>query len=493
MLSNVLSRVLISAVFSTLSIESIAGDATQESGITTSEILESGVNGIPGCINYCLVGVCAHLIINFPDIEVRISPRVQHNNPDFVVSTFRDHEQQPWDEWRQVFGPVEHDIADGIFSVISGDEGTRGYGSYQEEHRRYTEMSPYKEADIVGNPLAFLPLLLTGGSISNQVPDSVSGAVGGHDTHDNLNEIEEAAAAASEEISTQGWQAVYIDNEILDVFSYTDNVENIGNSVNGVSEAMDYLQTMQDVVSNDSFGTGASWGGASIVCPNSVIPFAPYYISAFDTFSWRIPWADGIFHFGDIAEGMVPLMADRPVIGTHVGFGSPGDVSLGAGTWGALYPRTGFVQNSHDGKVASVIAQRALDLVLAEDGDDDTGYVGALYSPGFPHQVDYEVLSYRFRAQGVVGGVWQKIFPKPSYTCTNNLYRDMTLADLERDESAPTSEEQRYMWGFWRRYDCCLNREGEFIADVRFDEICIEGTEVEDPDWTYEDDEEDSI
>lgn len=484
LLNNIIGYTLAAALIS----DAFAGDATEESGLTILDIVETGVKGIPGCINYCLVGVCAHLIINFPDIEIRVSPRVQHNSPEFVVSTFRDHEQQPWDEWREVFGPVEHEIANGILRVITSDGGTSGYGSYQEEHRRYTEMSPYKEADIVGHPLAFLPILLTGGSISSIVPSSVSEAVGGEGTHDNYNEIEEASAAASEEINTKGWQSVYIDNEILDVFSYTDTIEDIGTTVNDVSEALDYLQTMQDVVSNDSFGIGASWGGSSIVCPNSVIPFAPYYISAVDQLSWRIPWADIIYHFNDIAEGMVPLRADRPVIGTHTGFGSSDDVPLGAGTWGPLYPRTGFVQNSHDGKVASVIAQRALELVLAENGADDTGYVGALYSPGFPHDDDFEVLTYNFHSSGVEGGVWQRVFPKPSYSCTNNLYRDMTLDDIEnKDESAPTSEEQRYMWGFWRRYDCCLNREGEYIGDVTFDDICIEGIELDDPDWTYED------
>lgn len=502
-------------------------DASEEGGIRITDIIETGVKGIPGCIDYCVVGICTHIVIELLDIEIIISPKVQHNTQEFLVSAYRAQHQQPWEEWREVFGSVQADVADGIFGVLSSEGRVGGYGTYTEEHQENDRQAPYKEVDIIGHPLSLLPTLFNNGEITSTAPSALQDAIevenapvdgnssdsdSDSDAEDSIGEwlcrhndfpwcdddvqgngdedkpideeYKEANEAASQEVDTNGFPAVFMNPEILDVFSYQDTISKIGESVNDVSEALDYLSQMQNAIQTDSFGIGVSFGGASILCPNSVLPFTPYYLSALDTISWRLPWADVLTHYDGIGLAMIPLISDRPVIGTPNGFtDTPG---LGDGTWGALYPRTGFVRNEHDGKVGSVVAQRAIDLVLANKGADHTGYVGAIFDPGFPTSEDYRHIPYVYHASGIEGGVWQPIFPMPSYSCTNTLYKPKTTSDISDDKSAPKSVDQRYMWAFWRRYECCLSRRGEFLLDVDFDPLCIDGLELSDPNKSYE-------
>lgn len=444
-------------------------------GVKITDLIQTGIQAIPGCVDYCITGICAHLQFSFPPpkVTVIISPRIAHNTPEFVVSAYRAQMQQPWIEWRRVFGRVQSTLADGVFGLLSGSGQLGGYGTYHEEDD-YDKQAPFKEVDINGHPLAFLPSLFSQGNGPNggQGSQGGQGGQGGQQTSepdaDNQEgqtnsedeEFGEAESAATDIVNTNGFPAVFMNAEILDIFSYTDTLSQIGQTAGQMSQVMDYFQAMQDAL--DSFGGagGVQFSAKEKMCPSSEIPFTPYYLSAADTLSWRVPWADVFMHFLDIGYQLIPFAPDRPVIGTADAM--PG---LGGGTWGGLYPRFGYVRNSHDGKVGAVVSQRALDLMLAEQGQDQFGHL-MLFSPAFPTAPDLHVVPYEFQADGVVGGVWQAVYPVPSYQCSASIYKDKTFADHAIDNSAPRvlTQDQNYVWAFWRRYECCMNRDGVFMA-----------------------------
>ena len=70
--------------------------------------------------------------------------------------------------------------------------------------------------------------------------------------------------------------------------------------------------------------------------------FYPYYLSGVDALFWRSGWP--ITDATHTATLFDPLSSDR--------IGRTGE------TWGHVYPRHGFVNNDHPGRVAPVIAVR---------------------------------------------------------------------------------------------------------------------------------------
>lgn len=473
--------VLLAAMLSTPSMTLGAGE--NRSGFSILDLVDSGVKGLPGCLNYCVVGVCVHLRIRLLSVQVLISPRVEHNTPEFVVSSYAAGRQQPWMEWREIFGPAQEAFSNGMLSLIADVGRMGGYGTYQEEPGLYDRQELFKEVDIVGHPLSMLPILLANGDISDRMPKATndSNLVELQDQQNqqpdpsSLDSFNEAMESANDIVDTAGFPAVFLDPALLRVFSYMETANQVRDSVNTVSEAMNLLQEVADLISSPP-GISGGFKTDYLMCPNQVLPFTPYYLSSNDLFGWRLGIPDRLFHAGDIAKAMAPFMSNRKVLGTADG-GLPG---LGEGTWAGLYPRMGFVRNSHDGKVASVTAQRGLDLLLAKRGKDHTGHV-TLFSPGFINRKDVRVLPYEFNSSGITGGMWQAVFPRPRYQCTNNLYRDKTIADIANDRSAPRSSKLRYAWAFWRRYNCCLQRRGNLIESINFPPICLTGDLLSDP------------
>lgn len=451
---------------------SLQSPPSQASGMTIADLVESGVKGIPGCIDYCLVGVCTHLVFQLFSVSVYISPRVEHNIPEFVVSAYRENGQQTWNEWRLVFSEAQGTVSDRAFSLISPAGELGGYGSYTEEHSIYDRQEIFKEADIIGHPLALIPALLAGETISLTDPNDGE-SIDSEEDQDEENDEDKftrARNAANRIVDTNGFAAMFLDPSILEVFSYIRTAKQTYDMIKTVPQALDALSKIADILSS-SDGNVFGSGGFKVdyyMCPNTVLPFTPYYLSGLDLFGWRLGIPDRLTHFGDIARSMVPFLENRDIVGSPYG-GPPG---LGEGNWSPLYPRMGFARNSHDGKVGSVVAQRALDLLLAEDGSDHLGHP-TLFNPGFPYEGDLDIIPYSYSPYGVSGGTWQKVWPTQHYQCSTTLYQDKTIADIANDRSAPRSRMQRYAFTFWRRYSCCLQRDGIYIGSVPMPPLCI--------------------
>lgn len=161
-------------------------------------------------------------------------------------------------------------------------------------------------------------------------------------------------------------------------------------------------------------------GKQKYFCESDVQPMMPYYLSTIDNKAWR----------SGISEMLYPS--------TYI----PGMNEVGSflTSWGSLYPRHGFLHQSNDYKTASVIAERALDIV-------SNGGLHIYHSP--PSNAS-------FKPQGK----WQMVSPKKENSCKKFGYEShQTTLDKKDDDG-------QYAWTAWRQYNCCISRSGYFIGST---------------------------
>jgi integrating conjugative element protein (TIGR03756 family) len=164
--------------------------------------------------------------------------------------------------------------------------------------------------------------------------------------------------------------------------------------------------------------------GFGFSCESDVQPYMPYFLSTLDALAWR----SGIPEMA-YPEALTPGMREM---------GTTGDL------WSPIYPRSGFVTQTHDYKVAASTAQRAADVVTRS---------------GQPHV--YQPLvssgggnSGRWPPDAVMEGdpethLWQRLEPNMSMSCS--VFPD---GGEDYDLQSPGD----YAWALWRPYRCCKRR-----------------------------------
>ena len=175
---------------------------------------------------------------------------------------------------------------------------------------------------------------------------------------------------------------------------------------------------------------------ATTVCEPAATPLAPYYASGVDPM-WRTP---------ELQAASTLRHALRSVR-------EPGP--LGS-LWGALYPRTGFVQQHHDYKAGAVAAQRVADIVtrrnqphvyrplLADGGDGQ-------WPPGAVVEGDPDTHK------------WQLLAPR---TGSCSVFADSATPPVGAvDPLGPNvSASGAYAWNLWRPYSCCARRGQRLLS-----------------------------
>ena len=179
---------------------------------------------------------------------------------------------------------------------------------------------------------------------------------------------------------------------------------------------------------------GIAWVEAldlgSLVCEPGPAPLAPYYVSGLDPM-WRAP------------ELQAPLVL-RHLLRAVREPGAAGSL------WGPIYPRIGFVQQTHDYKAGAVAAQRVADLVTRRNQ---------------PHV--YRPLPRRSRrGQWPPGPVvegdagthrWQPLAPRRG-GCAVFAGSAAPLTGTVDPLGANVSASGAYAWNLWRPYRCCARR-----------------------------------
>lgn len=160
-------------------------------------------------------------------------------------------------------------------------------------------------------------------------------------------------------------------------------------------------------------------------CDSPSVPFKPYFLSTLDALAWR--------------SGIPEMAYPEALIPGRREMGTPGDL------WSPIYPRSGFVSQTHDYKTAATTTQRAADIVTRR---------------GQPHV--YLPLrsgggggnSGRWPPDPVMEGdpdthKWQRLEPDKTMSCS--IFPDGGENNLLRDPGD-------YAWTLWRPYRCCKKR-----------------------------------
>ncbi|SEO85099.1 TIGR03756 family integrating conjugative element protein [Aquisalimonas asiatica] len=154
----------------------LAGDNTTEAqqtgadtpahgSINTAEIISQTVSAIPNCLSWRIEGICVWLNCGITGCSIRESLRVGHYNPDLVVCAYNHLAHNPWDEIRNTLGLTQEEAAATALGVapIPGagtalpDTGVGdGHHHRGETGRDHDRNIRYKEADVIGHPLASL-------------------------------------------------------------------------------------------------------------------------------------------------------------------------------------------------------------------------------------------------------------------------------------------------------------------------------------------------
>lgn len=229
------------------------------------------------------------------------------------------------------------------------------------------------------------------------------------------------------------------------------------------------------------------------LCRSQAKPLFPYFVSTLDHLEWR-----------------GGLESARPESLT------PGLREIGnwpQNSWGAIFPRTGFVLQAEDAKAAAVAVQRAADIVTQPD--QARVYVAFGYS-GHRRVTHGDMAAPNREACERSGGSWRAgspvpkpsqcapdapleecvtSTPSPTYTQPGRCRRQTQIAWLppinERNarwqmisprtqsrcesfgsplnwSSDKTSEDGSYAWNLWRPYECCVPGKGKFIGHKTF-------------------------
>lgn len=181
-------------------------------------------------------------------------------------------------------------------------------------------------------------------------------------------------------------------------------------------------------------------------CDPGSTAMQPYFVSSSNPWFWYTGLFDTIYNATNLLDGR--FVGER-VSGVDTGmFGS-----LGAATWGQLYPRTGMVSGTDHYRASAVIAQRTMDQVYDP--------LFGIYSQELDgRKGSYYIPSTKMSDSDDSEGYWQMLYPKQESTC--HIFGDVTEVDgLGLDGYASKrSSNGDYAWHYWRRYKCCQRPSG---------------------------------
>ena len=306
-----------------LAIVLVLSPPSKAEDFTTIDVVETALSS-SDCLDWCVIGICFWLRCTLFGCEVLTSPRISHNLPDLVVSSFRDFGENPYVEARTVHGSIAASAIQQLLGAVTGGSAPQVESEGQDQTLRFFEVN------AVGNPA---------------------------------------------------------------------------------------LQALSYVPSNVSY-----------LCPSDVAPLKPYYLSEVDALAWRSSELEAFR-----SESLIP---GRREIGNWP-----------TNTWGAIYPRTGFVHQGDPPKAAAVAAQRAVDILSRSN---QTGHIYNHFGPASNEKQDK----------------WQMIIPRPSDQCE-------AFGASGEWARGKFTEDGDYAWNYWRNYECCIPKAGVFLFWTPIPEICI--------------------
>ena len=183
-------------------------------------------------------------------------------------------------------------------------------------------------------------------------------------------------------------------------------------------------------------------GQTGLFCPSEATAFVPYFSSSFDALTWRL--------------GLPEMLYLHHLL--------PGRRAVGAGIWqqwGAVWPRTGFINQKDDAKAAAVIAQRVGNIVTQT-------HQPHIYLPLQGNGFNRTWLPGELIENDTGTGVWQMLAPKQDQQCNVFGENDVMTTAWSQGRQA---EDNRYAFALWRPYECCKDK-GRYLYTVPL-RVCL--------------------
>ena len=179
--------------------------------------------------------------------------------------------------------------------------------------------------------------------------------------------------------------------------------------------------------------------GANLICDAVTQPLIPYFISLTDAVAWRNPEVESYR-----LESLVP---GRREVGNWP-----------TNTWGAVFPRTGWIGQPSLPKAAAVVAQRAADVAI-------NGGTLRVRQPMSGARVNLWP-PYQLRENNSASAVWQMLHPRRESSCAPFGRSDLnSLADWGGGRHGRGNA---FAWNLWRPYKCCIRRGQRFLGSDDF-------------------------
>lgn len=196
----------------------------------------------------------------------------------------------------------------------------------------------------------------------------------------------------------------------------------------------------------DAIGHPGGMFMASYLCNSAATGGNSY----FSSFSDAMPWRDYL-----------------PVDMLHIESWVPGMREVGSfplNTWGNVLPRTGWLVQQHDVKLAAVLSQRMADIVTRQGEPHTYNY---LSSGGITQRNGQTVFDPPSAMENLLtGGQWQMSAPykgTPPTVChvfgQNDSASPVGYGDFQ------TSKVESYAYSLWRPYGCC-DTMGTFLFAI---------------------------
>jgi len=393
----------------------------------TVDLIQRTAKALPQCLHYCLLGFEIRIRYTGYTVEVYLVPRVEHYLAALHVMTSDRFPKEAYTEWAALVGEIQKRLLDALARTVPPRLGGQPLvessgGQTRQEEYGFHQATHFKEAEIMGHPVAYLSVLLDqNGHLSHPGGTGGGGGGGGGSGGGGINgalpfihQWNQWAAPCFTNPNQCGGPPGFPVQLIFDRFKIQDYADAIIEAVK--ASGVDFPKIAQQLreIGNalaDHVGAGGGVKIDRLLCRNDVVYFYPYYLSGVDALFWRsgAPITD-FRHLATIAN---PFSSDR--------IGRTPEI------WSHLYPRHGFANNDHPGRTAPVLAYRSAHLV-----GDATVTLRPKRTTGYAH------------------GHWQNLAPQPTLYCAANI------ADLP----TPIDPEGGYGHNIWPRFECPLSDIG---------------------------------
>ena len=420
---------------------------------TTVAIVGNTLTALPSCVKYGVKGMCFFLRCRLTGCVIVPSIRVEHYVPDAIISTYHDPVTHPWLE-------VGKPLSVAISSVGSTLLGAP-IDSSASTQRESTEITTFKSADAIANPVGMIAQILTSGQIPNF--SNVFGFPG-------YSELLDFPSKELPRIATE-WTEVpeQLGNEFLEaarkmvkapakiislIAQFPETLSKLTSGMGKLSDLFGGSSNMSEMASIglkvvDLTGVdigpvkdllqvanalGADGAITDIFCPGASSAFTLHYQSDMDVLFWR---------------NAIPVEMMYP----QAWVPSLGEVSESPvkSTWGPIYPRSGEVVQSHPVKASAVLASRIGSIII----QSAQPHIYKRLQPGSGYKY--------FGNNGIAATQWQMLYPSAESSChsfgTNDSVSLIGYGDFKTDTN------DGYMWNMWNKYDCCRSR-GSFLFSV---------------------------